>query len=324
MTNDLEDSMILNTQSQIVVVIEVGFMSLINFVALIGNSWVCYSMLKNPVFHQAPNIYVFAVAVTNVLMSLLAMPLSLGVLITGGWSFGRHLCDIQSYCFNVLVLTSVQTVALSGINRLVRVVHPGLYRRWFTIDRSIAMILAVWVVVSLAVTFQIGFCRSYIYFRSEKLGCVVFVMSQHSNTVITVLFISLFVAFPILVLLASYTKVICVMRKHAMAIHSMVQFPRGNQPRRRLYANEIKLTRLLSALALGFLLCLIPAAVLELLNACQGRTSFPHWVYLTTTFLHYASCALHPIIYGALYKSSIRKAMPSTRSRFSHLQEHTV
>ena len=78
-------------------VIESLLLIVLMLLALLGNSLVCYVVTKNPRLRTPSNMLVLNLAISDVLMAVLCMPLSLGVLITGEWPYGTVLCDIQGF-----------------------------------------------------------------------------------------------------------------------------------------------------------------------------------------------------------------------------------
>lgn len=65
--------------------------------ALFGNALVCYVVTRNPRLRTPSNMLVLNLAISDILMAVVCMPLSLGVLLTGKWPYGAALCDMQGF-----------------------------------------------------------------------------------------------------------------------------------------------------------------------------------------------------------------------------------
>ena len=79
------------------VVADVGPLFLIHLIALFGNTLLCIAFLKNKHLRSVTNKFVLTLAFSDIVMSLICMPLSEGSLIAGEWIFGDLLCDIQGF-----------------------------------------------------------------------------------------------------------------------------------------------------------------------------------------------------------------------------------
>ena len=75
-------------QAQIVVLFETVTLALINVTAILWNLLVCGSVFRNKRLRTVPNTFVVALAISDILTSSLAMPLSVGVLSAGNIPYG--------------------------------------------------------------------------------------------------------------------------------------------------------------------------------------------------------------------------------------------
>ena len=67
----------------------------------------CYVLARNTGLKTTPNMLVANLAVSDILMSGLCMPLSLGVAITGTWEYGPVVCDAQGFLIFSFGIVSV-------------------------------------------------------------------------------------------------------------------------------------------------------------------------------------------------------------------------
>ena len=83
-------------------VIEAAAMIALNILSLLGNILVCLSVYRNSSLRTTTNLYIIALAVTDLIAATLVMPPATGVLITGKWPFwGNGLSNtrlFQSFC----------------------------------------------------------------------------------------------------------------------------------------------------------------------------------------------------------------------------------
>ena len=87
----------LEPRSTAITVVEAGAMIALNIISLLGNVLVCLSVYRNNRLRTTTNLYIIALAVTDLIAATLVMPPATGVLITGRWPFGETACQIHAY-----------------------------------------------------------------------------------------------------------------------------------------------------------------------------------------------------------------------------------
>ena len=70
----------------------------------------------------------------------------------------------------------------------------------------------------------------------------------------------------------------------------------------KLFAAEVKVTKVLFTILIAFLICWTPAFTVEILDTIQGDYSLQRHVYLLMPYTGVANCAVNPIIYGLTQK----------------------
>lgn len=136
----------LSARSKGIVAMESSLFLLLDLTALVGNIMVvCYVMHRNPRLRTPTNIYILSLAITDLMIAVLVLPLTVGAHINSGWSFGTVVCRMQGYFLPVLLQISVYMMALAALNRYLCIVHSNLYRTYFTKRRTIFSIVAVWI-----------------------------------------------------------------------------------------------------------------------------------------------------------------------------------
>ena len=69
-------------------------MIIFNVLSLTGNIMVCIAVCKNTRLRTTTNLYIIALALSDLMSGVFLMPFSLGVLITGEWVYGRGSSDL--------------------------------------------------------------------------------------------------------------------------------------------------------------------------------------------------------------------------------------
>ena len=84
-------------------VLEASFMILLNIVSLMGNTLVCISVYQNIRLRTTTNVYIVALAISDLLSAIFVLPMGAGVLISGRWPFGEALCQMNAF-FSLFVV----------------------------------------------------------------------------------------------------------------------------------------------------------------------------------------------------------------------------
>lgn len=111
----------LNLRSVCLTVLEASFMILLNVSSLLGNVLVCISVHRNTRLRTTTNVYIVALAISDLLSAIFVMPLAAGVLISGRWPFGGTVCQMNAFISQFVVYVSPVTMGLTAINRYVRI-----------------------------------------------------------------------------------------------------------------------------------------------------------------------------------------------------------
>ena len=110
----------LHSRTLYVIVVEVCSLLILNILSLSGNTLVCISVYKNVRLRTTTNLYIVALAVSDLLSAILVMPFVCGVLITGKWVFGDVVCKFHAFFSLFVIYVSPVTMCLTAINRYVR------------------------------------------------------------------------------------------------------------------------------------------------------------------------------------------------------------
>ena len=85
----------LSHRSKIEKIMEPFILTFLITVAFLGNVMICVTVCKSRRLRSVPNILVINLAVSDILMAIMCMPISLRVLISSKWPFVSVACDLQ-------------------------------------------------------------------------------------------------------------------------------------------------------------------------------------------------------------------------------------
>ena len=196
------------------IIVEVSSLVTLNVLSLTGNTLVCILIYKNTRLRTTTNLYIIALAVSDLLSAVFVMPFATGVLITSKWIFGGVICQLHAFFGLFVIDVSTVTMGLTAVNRYVRMCKSyQTYTKYFSAGKSRTLLAFVWffVVCYVAVPrladlqafeFIPGYAQCSIAHLSESEKKI------HYGIVLILFFLTLLMA-----TIISYTKVAKMIRQ---------------------------------------------------------------------------------------------------------------
>lgn len=274
----------------------------ISLVSVIGNSMVLAVVYRDQRLRTLTNAYIVNLAVSDILMALLCMPLTTSAFITVGWSLGDTMCKFQGILGVSLAFISLQTMTLTAVNRYFRIVRPRKYPSIFTKRSTIVMIAVLWVV---------GLCFGELYVWASG-GEIIYIPKAGTCFPRFVPLLVSVIGFllPSILVFLCYFLVYRAVRRHSLTVTCSLQ--RGEL---RPNCEELNTTKILFCVMLGFILCWVPTQVIGMILAKVMHTLPPEYPWICFTLV-YLSCAVNPIIYGVMnhkFRKEFKKLISSAK-----------
>lgn len=307
------------------VVLEAICLILIMVIAVCGNLSVFYIIYKSPRLRNLFGIYMFCLALSDLLMAAFIMPLSLDILINSRQTINNSACSFQGFFILVLAWSSLHIMTLMAVNRYFRVVKRSLYLRVFTKRSCLMMIIIVVFFAGVFVLIPIfsGFAK--FEFWPARAACFMILTTSFPGIrrAFIAFYLVVYTIFPMTVIGYCYFKV-----HRVVSLHKRAVFPRHGGLCPFISVEEIRVTKTIFCVVFGFILCWIPSIIVEMLNSIYGSRSLPRWSYMIYIYLAYVSCATNPIIYGVtnkIFRKILRRSFGCLFSREGQvIQTHTV
>ena len=297
----------LKYRSNVTRAIESGFLFLINFISFAGNLLLGIAVIKNPNLRRTvPNMYIITLAVSDFLSSLMGTPFSVASLITGKWPFNNVICQLQGLWILLLCAVSLQTLAITALNRYFRVVRSRvLYQKIFNMKTTKVTIAILWIMALFAPLPYVVAGHDF-FFHSGKVFCTYDAESLHEGY--GVYLVLVYIAIPLIIITICYTRVFIAVRQHNLVVLRQRIRPLNRQlnfgpDNPRLSVEEVKVTNILLVVVVAFLSCWTPVLVIDLIDFINGDWKLKRPVYVSYTCFGFASTALNPIIYGIMNRT---------------------
>lgn len=114
-------------------------------VVVVGNMLVIIAIATEKSLKNITNWFIASLAVADLLLGLVIMPFSLANLLMGYWIFGNLWCELHSAIDVLLSTASINNICLISLDRYWSITHAVAYLKKRTPERSLIMIIFVWV-----------------------------------------------------------------------------------------------------------------------------------------------------------------------------------
>ncbi|XP_073686279.1 trace amine-associated receptor 13c-like [Garra rufa] len=262
------------------------FISTVSVFTVFLNLLVIISITHFKQLHTPTNVLIFSLAVADLIVGLILMPVQGIKLIEPCWYFGEIFCSIFPLIFYVVVTASLGNLIIISVDRYIAVNDPLRYPVRVNINRAVFSIVVNWVfccIYSFVLLYEsilhpesnhtcIGECTLFI-----KLG---YIITDVILTLVT----------PCCLIISLYIK-ICFVAKH-QAEHINLLLARKAK-------SEKKAARTLGFVVMVYLLCWIPYYIAALTLGQDTGDS------LVINIMYWILCmnsCLNPLIYAMFYR----------------------
>ena len=292
----------LSGRSTPVKITEAAILACLVLLAFVGNVLVCIAVFKTAHLRTIPNVFITNLAVSDILMAIVCMPISLHVLISGKWPFSSSVCDMHGFFMFTFGIVSQVNVSVIAVNRYFALCRPFECKAIFTKINVLFMIAILWILPSVAsVPPLVGW--GYYAFHPGKALCS---YPFHVNLIYAMTIRILFIAFPMGLIVFSYMRCILAIKSSNRQMREMSDDP-GSVGQESRKAREVRATWTMLFSTLGFSMCWLPVSVIDFIETSRGGGNLPRQVFMLNGFLIFFSSTINPFIYW-LSNRDFRKA----------------
>ncbi|XP_030630630.1 neuromedin-U receptor 1 [Chanos chanos] len=309
---------------------------LIFIVGAFGNVLTCVVIFHYRVMRTPTNYYLFSLAVSDLLVLLLGLPLELYEL----WSnypflLGAMGCYFKTCLFETVCLASVLNVTALSAERYIAVVHPLRARHLITSAHAKRVILVLWAVALLCALpntslHGIRTLKPYECNLPESAICHLVKPTWMYNLLVQVTAL-LFFLFPMLIISVFYLLIGLQLHKERKALKGSAEgeattFGSGQvefrRPGCKQKSRHRQINKMLCVLVIVFGICWAPFHIDRVMYSyIEDWTGDHHrafeYVHLVSGVLFYLSSVVNPILYN-LMSTRFREMFREVTCRRGH------
>ncbi|XP_068121555.1 5-hydroxytryptamine receptor 1D [Hyperolius riggenbachi] len=121
-------------------------LSLLTLATLLSNIFVIITIARTRKLHTPPNYLIGSLAFTDLLVSILVMPISIVYTVSHTWTFGQIICDIWLLLDITCCTASILHLCVIALDRYWAITDALEYTKHRTAGRASVMISVVWVI----------------------------------------------------------------------------------------------------------------------------------------------------------------------------------
>ncbi|XP_053450441.1 neuropeptide FF receptor 2 [Nycticebus coucang] len=298
---------------------------LIFFLCIVGNTVVCFIVMRNKHMHTVTNLFILNLAISDLLVGIFCMPITLLDNIIAGWPFGSAMCKISGLVQGVSVAASVFTLVAIAVDRFRSVVYP--FKSKLTVQTACVVLGIIWV---LAVAIMSP-SAVMLHVQEEKLYRVR--LDAHNQTgpvrwcreawprpamrrvYTTVLLASVYLA-PLLLIVALYGAMGVALSRPAAPRGA----PQARERRPAASRQKRRALKMLLVVALLFVLSWLPLWTLMMLSdyaelSPRALRLINVYAYPFAHWLAFGNSSVNPIVYGFFNRNFRRGFRDAVRLR---------
>lgn len=198
-----------------VVAAESAILLIINVTGVLGNLCLCVAVYKGITARgTCTNILIVTLSIADLIVSLVAMPMTAAALISGKWHFTDLGCQIQGFLVHLLTFVSLQVMAITAFSRYLRVIKPSRFQILFTKKKTLGMIMLSFSLSTVFLAFLSFRGRSSFVFHPNKVLCVLKFRSIFDSRLFTLITGIIYVITPAVVIITCYSKIFRAIKRH--------------------------------------------------------------------------------------------------------------
>ena len=289
----------LGSRSLFFTIIESTSIIALNIASLLGNMLVCISVYRNTRLRTSTNLYIVALAISDLCSAIFVIPFAAGVLISGKWPFGEGVCQMIAFFGPYVLYVSPVTMGYTAVNRYVRMCKSNqLYKRFFSPWKSFISLASTWILIACYILIMRFTGLQGVYFDPGYAVCLNENLNTFAIIIHYVIVLGLFFILPIVLTIFSYRKVLIKIREHnVVSARSLENQERNFAP---VTTHEIRISRSLFVVVFAFMLCWMPVWLITILTRLVIVDTMPRNVQLLCTFFLNLSNTVNPFIYAGM------------------------
>uniref|UniRef100_A0A4W5REV5 G-protein coupled receptors family 1 profile domain-containing protein n=1 Tax=Hucho hucho TaxID=62062 RepID=A0A4W5REV5_9TELE len=268
------------------------FFSLISAVTVFLNVLVILSISHFKQLHTPTNLLILSLAVSDLLVGLIVIPVVTVAIMESCWGFGKYFCVFQIYITFLCTSLSLGNLVLISIDRYVAVCDPLLYHSKITITRIMCCISITWCC---CIIYRAAIIKNMVNVQVPS-RCLTECFIVEGITWGNIIDLVVTMVVPCSVITTLYMKIYVVARSQARNVFSKEAASVSGVKTVRANKSERKAAKTLSIVVFNYFICWIPFLFVFFFSYLVDNL-----LSVIIGFLPLVNSLINPIIYAFFY-----------------------
>ncbi|XP_071196160.1 trace amine-associated receptor 6-like [Salvelinus alpinus] len=269
------------------------FFSLISAVTVFLNVLVIISISHFKQLHTPTNLLILSLAVSDLLVGLIVIPVVTVATMEPCWGFGKYFCVFQFYVTFLCTNLSLGNLVLISIDRYVAVCDPLLYHSKITITGSICIISITWCC---CIIYDAVILKNFVNVQIPS-RCLNECFIVEGSIWVNIIYIVFTMVVPCSIIITLYMNIFVVARSQARKVFSKEAASVSGVKTVQANKSERKAAKTLAIVVFTYLICWIPSLLIYFFSSVLGD----HLISNFTSYLALVNSLINPIIYAFFY-----------------------
>lgn len=285
----------------------ISLYAVIVLISLLGNIFVCRQVYENNKMKKTvTNIFIFNMAVSDLLMTGLNIPFSLARILLHNWPFGKAMCLFVPGVQVTSVYVSTFTMTCIAFDRYQAIMHP-LKPRLF-MKHGPAVVVIIWTISTLLSLPNVLYNDVTLQYSYRKMTrCITEYPSAGHRKWISVYTFIVQYLLPVMFVTVAYVRIM-----HRLWYSKMLGAVTEDQAKSRNRARKKTITMLMTVVVV-FAICWLPLNLYHVINDINpnlngSSTSYNSSYFFACHVLAMSSVCYNPFIYCTLNEKFNRAA----------------
>ncbi|XP_076876903.1 trace amine-associated receptor 13c-like [Brachyhypopomus gauderio] len=271
-------------------------LSFVSVCTVFLNLLVIISICHFKQLHTPTNLLILSLAVADLLVGLIVMPVNIMGQRDTCWYFGNMACIVVLVINNLSMIASLCSLTFIAVDRYIAVNDPLSYSIKITVSKTSVFIISGWFLSLLYIII-------FLYFNENMLPSLIMIRC-HGECVMYIKYpwmtVDLIVTFvtPCSIILILYSFIFNVARRQAIAVRSVMNSMANRKVAKVSFTSETKAAKTLGIVVCVYLACWIPYYISSL--SFESLSSFS-LLWIVFTWLVYFNSFMNPLIYAIFY-----------------------
>nr|XP_046198259.1 trace amine-associated receptor 13c-like [Oncorhynchus gorbuscha] len=269
------------------------FFSLISAVTVFLNILVIISISHFKQLHTPTNLLILSLAVSDLLVGLIVIPVMTVAIMESCWGFGEYFCEFNIYIDFLCASLSLGNLVLISIDRYVAVCDPLLYHSKITTTRMMCCISITWCC---CIIYDAGIIKNFVNVQVPS-RCLKECFIVEGITWVNIIDLLITMVVPCSIIITLYLKIFVVARSQARKVFSKEAVSVSGVKTVQASKSERKAAKTLSIVVVNYFICWIPSLFVFSFFSILLENVLSYFI----SFLPLVNSLINPIIYAFFY-----------------------